>query len=117
MARVQSKPVIKRATIKKMEEDGTYKSLYDDIIDLYADTLFQYQRIMKQFEESEYEFQTMTAANGYKTAPIMHVIENLRKDLMQLSDRLQLNPKANPPTKMKKGNASPLRTLTSKYGT
>lgn len=113
-----TKKKIREETIQLMRESGHYKPLYDAVIDLYADTLFEYQRLLKIFIKEGRNIYETTAANGLKTDPIIRVLENLRKDLMQLSDRLMLNPKVN----MSKGKTqgekeSKLVSFMNRYGT
>lgn len=117
VARKITKVKIRKETVQFMTDAGTYKPLYDGIIDLYVDTMFQYLSILKTFEEEGMEVGTETAANGQKTAPIVKALENLRKDLMQLSDRLMLNPKSYGGAKKSNSSKSKLVNITNKYGT
>ena len=72
----QRQTIIDR-TVKYMKELGTYKVQYKQVIEIYADMIYQYNVLSKQFEESEYEVS----------------LENLRKDIGAYSDRLMLNAK------------------------
>ena len=84
---------IKQQTIKQMKNLGTYKPEYDAIIAVYAEIREQYERLTKIFKETGYKFDENTE-NGTKKAPIVATLESLRKDILQYSDRLCLNPKA-----------------------
>lgn len=85
---------IKKSTIAAMKKIGTYRPEYDPIIDVYAEIREQYERLTKEFKKSGYKFDELTENGGTKKAPIVAVLENLRKDILQYSDRLCLNPKA-----------------------
>lgn len=89
-----NKETIRKATIAEMKKLGVYKPEYNRLISVYAELLEQYGEITKQFEESNYTFQTGTEAGGFKKAPIVATLENLRKDILAYSDRLCLNPKS-----------------------
>lgn len=92
--RVTSKETIKRRTIEAMKELGTHKPQYNRIIDIYAGLVHQYNRACIDFEEGGYEYESSTAAGGSKKSGIVSVMESLRKDILQYSDRLCLNPKS-----------------------
>lgn len=88
------KETIKRNTIARMKSLHTYKAEYDPIIDIYAEMREQYERLNKQYKLSDYKYDEFTEKGGSKKAPIVAVLESLRKDILQYSDRLCLNPKA-----------------------
>ncbi len=94
MAKIASKETIKRATIKDMKELGIHKKQYNRLIDIYAETVHQYLRAVSDFEDSNYEYETQTAAGNPKKSGIVSTMETLRKDILQYSDRLCLNPKS-----------------------
>lgn len=89
------KETIKKNTIADMKKLGTYKPEYDPCIDIYAELMEQYERLTKKFKESNYKFEEFTSDGGKKKAPIVATLESLRRDILQYSDRLCLNPKAN----------------------
>ena len=88
------KETIKKNTITRMKKLNTYRAEYDPIIDVYAEMREQYERITKDFKSTKYKFDEMTENGGTKKAPIVAVLESLRKDILLYSDRLCLNPKA-----------------------
>lgn len=94
MARIISQRTIKEKVIKDMMALGVYRPEYDRLIDIYAGLIHQYQRALKDFEESGYKYETKTGTGGTKKSAIVATLENLRKDILAYSDRLCLNPKA-----------------------
>ena len=91
---VQTPKAIKKATIEAMEELGTYKPQYEQLIDIYAGLVHQYQKALRDFEAGGCVYEVETGAGGTQKSPIVATLENLRKDILQYSDRLGLNPKA-----------------------
>lgn len=73
---------------------GVYKTEYDAIINIYCDLLIQYAEAMGKFETDGRQYETSTAAGGYKKSAIVSTLETLRKDILSYSDRLCLNPKS-----------------------
>lgn len=106
---------IYRYTIDQMKELGTHKVQYNRIIGIYAGLVHQYLVALKDFELSGYQYEVETGAGGTKKSPIVATLENLRKDILQYSDRLMLNPKsfesANIETEKKSKLASVLSAL------
>lgn len=92
--RITTKETIKKATIKDMKELGIHKPQYNRLIDVYAETVHQYLRAVAEFEESNYQYETETAAGNPKKSGIVSAMETLRKDILQYSDRLCLNPRS-----------------------
>ena len=84
---------IKEKVIADMKGLGTHKQVHDQIIMIYADLLPQYDLVTKQFKNTGFQFETMTAAGGTKKSAFVSALENLRKDIIAYSDRLCLNPK------------------------
>lgn len=84
---------IKRRTIEYMKQLGTYKTQYNQVIEVYADMLYQYNILSKKFEEDNFEVVIETERSGGKKTPILASLENLRKDIGTYSDRLMLNAK------------------------
>ena len=102
-----------------MKKLNTYKPEYDACIDIYAELMEQYARLTKTFKDAGYRIEEYTAEGGKKKAPLAATLESLRKDILQYSDRLCLNPKANMPegkTKRKK-ELSPLAEALSRIET
>lgn len=89
-----SKKSAKALTIRSMKKLGVYKKEYNKIIDIYAELMEQYEILSQQFEESGRKCISATADGGEKKSPLVATLENLRKDILQYSDRLMLNPKA-----------------------
>ncbi|EBF5132250.1 P27 family phage terminase small subunit [Listeria monocytogenes] len=85
---------VKERVIQDMKGLGVYKAEYDNIITIYCDLLTQYDDAQKKFIESDYQYETSTAAGGTKKSAIVATLENLRKDIIAYSDRLCLNPRA-----------------------
>lgn len=94
MATIPSKETIKRATIRDMKRLGVYKPQYNRLIDIYAGLVHQYLTLLDEFERGGRQYETPTAAGGKKKSAIVSTLEGLRKDILQYSDRLCLNPKA-----------------------
>lgn len=91
--RTPERDSIKRRTIEYMKELGTYKTQYNQVIEVYSDMLYQYNILSKKFEEMKFETMVETERSGGKKNPILTTIENLRKDIGTYSDRLMLNAK------------------------
>ncbi|MEG2101429.1 MAG: P27 family phage terminase small subunit [Flavobacterium sp.] len=89
------KEKIKKNTKEYMQKLGVYKAEYDTIIDIYSELMEQYERLTKTYKESKYKIDEATADGGSKKAPIVATLESLRRDILQYSDRLCLNPKSN----------------------
>lgn len=88
------KDAIKAKTIADMQTLRVYKPEYDRLIEIYAELCEQYERLTKEFVSSGYQCTAGTGAGGEKKSPVVAALENLRKDILQYSDRLCLNPKA-----------------------
>ena len=89
------KDTIRANTIADMKKLGVYKPEYEPIIDIYCELREQYELYTKQLKDKEYKCDEWTAAGGTKKSALIATLENLRKDILQYSDRLCLNPKAN----------------------
>ena len=92
--RITTKETIKRATIKDMKNLGIHKREFNRLIDIYAETVHQYLRAVADFEESNFQYETETAAGNPKKSGVVSAMETLRKDILQYSDRLCLNPRS-----------------------
>lgn len=106
--RITSQETIKRRTIRDMKDLGVHKPQYNRLIDIYAGLVHQYLIAVADFEESNFAYETETAAGNPKKSGIVSAMENLRKDILQYSDRLCLNPKSFGDRKNGDGNASVL---------
>ena len=73
----QRQTIIDR-TVKYMKELGTYKVQYKQVIEIYADMIYQYNVLSKQFEESGYEVILDTEKSGGKKSPILVSLENAK---------------------------------------
>ncbi|WP_191556440.1 P27 family phage terminase small subunit [Metabacillus idriensis] len=113
MTKLPSKETIKRKTISDMKELGVHKPQYNRLIDIYAELVFQYNRLNEQFKQEGYEYESYTAAGGAKKSPIVASLESLRKDILAYSDRLCLNPKSSDSPVEKKKTSSLASVLSS----
>lgn len=111
--KVTTKESIKRATIKDMKELGVHKRQYNRLVDIYAETVHQYLRAVADFEANDYQYETETAAGNPKKSGIVSAMETLRKDILQYSDRLCLNPKSLENVTVKSENKSTLASFLS----
>lgn len=105
-----NKETIKKNVIANMKKLGVYKAEYNDVIDVYSEIKEQYERLTKEFEKSGYAYEVGTGAEGVKKSPLITTLESLRKDILQYSDRLCLNPKANQDKMTEKKKKSTLAT-------
>lgn len=94
MPKPKSRSKIKTETVNHMQELGTYREQYEQIIDVYVDMLYQYQCMSAQFEAEGFNSSVETERSGGKKNPVLVCLENLRKDIGSYSDRLKLNAKA-----------------------
>lgn len=92
--RVTTKATIKRRTISDMKKLGIHKSQYNRLIDIYSELVHQYIKLTIDFQEDDYKYEVSTGQGGSKKSPIVATLETLRKDILQYSDRLCLNPKS-----------------------
>lgn len=111
MARATTKETIKRRTIEDMKKLGVHKPQYNRLVDIYAELVFQYNTLTKEFEESGFIYEVSTEQGGSKKAPIVATLETLRKDILAYSDRLCLNPKSLESVTVEKGKQSTLATV------
>ena len=98
---VPQRDTIKRRTIKYMKQLGTYQTQYNQVIEVYADMLYQYNYLSREFEKQSFEVLVETEKSGGKKSPILASLENLRKDIGTYSDRLMLNAEIEQPQKEK----------------
>lgn len=88
----QRQTIIDR-TVRYMKELGTYRTQYKQIIEIYADMMYQYNYLSREFERSNFAVSVDTERSGGKKSPILVSLENLRKDIGTYSDKLMLNAK------------------------
>ena len=73
-------------TVSSVIEGAETSPDISGLIGQYADTM---ERINKTGQ-----LQTKSAQGGFKKSPVVTAAENLRRDILQYSDRLCLNPKS-----------------------
>ena len=113
MAKVPTQESIKRKTVRDMKELGVHKPQFNRLIDIYAGLVHQYLLALQEFEAGGYQYKVETGAGGSKKSPIVATLENLRKDILQYSDRLCLNPKAFEAVTVEKESTSKLARVLS----
>lgn len=91
--RIPQRQSIVDRTVKYMKELGTYKVQYKQVIEIYADMIYQYNYLSREFEKSGFQVTIETERSGGKKSPILVSLENLRKDIGTYSDKLMLNAK------------------------
>ena len=116
MAKVPTKESIKLRTIKDMQELGVHKPQFNRLIDIYAGLVHQYLEALEEFEDGGCVYEVETGAGGKKKAPIVATLETLRKDILQYSDRLCLNPKSLETVTTESANKSKLASVLSELG-
>lgn len=113
----KTKDGFKKQTIKFMKSLGTYKAEFMPLIELYAELREEYEILHTEYVDGGYSCMEYSAADTGKKSPVVAVLETLRKDICNLSDRLMLNPKAlsdgkkAPPTKSSSRLAEALKEL------
>lgn len=83
----------KYQTIEKMKNLGTYHESYDDLINVYSEALYDYHQARQLFISDGMQLTYTNDLGVVKKSPYIAIIENTRKDIVTLSDRLMLNPK------------------------
>ncbi len=84
---------ITQKTVKeRMERLGVYKDEFAPTIARYVALNKEFNKLYKQYIESEFRFSVPTAG-GEKKAPIVTTLESLRRDLLQLEESLGLTPR------------------------
>lgn len=73
-----------------MQSLKVYKTEFDSTIDVYADLVYHYRRMMDVYEKDGYPVEDYAG----KKPVIVTQLESMRKDIITYSDRLMLNPKA-----------------------
>lgn len=85
---------LKNQTKTSMQSLGTYRLEFDDLITIYAQTLYLYYQTLATFKKEKYKYEVPTDSGGTKKSGTASALEVLRKDIGTYSDRLGLNPKA-----------------------
>lgn len=78
-----------RNTTEKMKNLGTYLPEFDDEIKRYAGYVADYELLSPEIKGPG-DMTCESAAGTEKTAPLVRIIENLRKDIMMEEDKLLL---------------------------
>lgn len=76
-----------------MESLGVYKDEFQDAIRLYVDSRLQYEAAWEEYTAGGMR-SVVDCAGGVKKNPVLIAIEESRKAMTQLQDKLALNPKA-----------------------
>lgn len=76
-------------TTEKMKNLGTYLPEFDDEIKRYASFVTEYELLSPLVKGPE-DVTTASAAGTEKTSPMVRMLENLRRDIMQEEDKLLL---------------------------
>lgn len=84
-------PVTKAATRKKMESLGVYKPEFDAAIERYVRLSKEFQKLYTEYEKEGFKFEVETE-KGVKKAPIVGVLETLRRDILAVENSLGLTP-------------------------
>lgn len=92
--RIPQRQTIVDRTVRYMKQLGTYRVQYKQLIEIYADMMYQYNYLSREFERSGFAVTVETERSGGKKSPILVSLENLRKDIGTYSDKLMLNAKS-----------------------
>lgn len=115
--RIPQRKTIIEKTIKAMKELGTYRPQYRQVIEIYADMVYQYNYLSREFESSGFQVVVPTERSGGKKNPVLVSLENLRKDIGTYSDKLKLSPKScEPETEKPNDQPSVFAALMQKRG-
>lgn len=80
-------------TVEFMKSLGIYKPEFYQTIKIYAQKLYQYDILFERYIKGGMKSQTKSSG-GMKSSPLVRLLENLTKEIVSLSDRLGLTPKA-----------------------
>lgn len=83
--------VTKASVKKRMVSLGVYKPEFDPAIEQYVRMKKEYQELYARYEADGFPFEVETA-QGTKKAPIVGVLETLRKDILTAENALGLTP-------------------------
>lgn len=84
----------RKRIVRYMQEMGTYRVEFSDMITIFADLIYQYELAKHEFYESGAEYEIETSSGSSKKTGTVSAMERLRVDIGTYSDRLMLNPKA-----------------------
>lgn len=87
-----SKIKIINETTEKMQNLGTYRPYFDDLIARYAEIVEKYQKMAKNIKNLS-DITTESAAGTEKMSPLARAVADLRRDMVSMEDRLLLTPK------------------------
>nr|DAY63887.1 MAG TPA: terminase small subunit [Caudoviricetes sp.] len=89
------KKIVKKAKTS-MEAIGTYKPQFDDTIAMYAETKYQYNKLMQEFYSSgckvTEEYTNKGGATNIRKTATYLALETLRKDIINHESVLGLTP-------------------------
>lgn len=83
--------VTKASVKKRMVSLGVYKPEFDPAIEQYVRMKNEYQELYTRYKDAGFPFEVETA-QGTKKAPIVGVLESLRKDILTAENALGLTP-------------------------
>ncbi len=83
--------VSKPKVIQQMNELGVYKSEFDPTIDRYVELTKEYSKLYAKYKKDGFQCEIETD-RGVKKAPIVNVLETLRRDILSLENALGLTP-------------------------
>lgn len=94
MKNIPSVKSVKDATVKQLKANKLHDPSFNRLIQIYAETVYQYNFLLREWEAQCYETTIISGESSVKKNPIMDQINTLRKDIIALSDRLMLSPRA-----------------------
>ena len=75
-----------------MQNLGTYKPEFDDLIVRYAEMVEKYSKFAKKLKGDD-DIATKSAAGTSKLSPVVRVVSDLRRDILMMEDKLLLTPR------------------------
>lgn len=83
--------VSKASVKKKMQALNVYKPEFDTTIERYVKLSKEFQKLYTEYEDSGFQFEIETE-KGTKKAPIVGILETLRRDILAIENSLGLTP-------------------------
>lgn len=83
--------VTKTKVIQQMKDLDVYKPEFDPTIDRYVEMTKEYSKLYTQYKKNGFQCEVETD-RGVKKAPIVGVLETLRRDILSLENALGLTP-------------------------
>ncbi len=83
--------VSKNKVVQQMKEIGVYKTEFDSTIDRYVELTKEYSKLYAKYKKDGFQCEIDTN-RGVKKAPIVGVLETLRRDILSLENALGLTP-------------------------